>query len=54
MKISRKFYIYWEWYRLFRRDWYTGDRRKYYDLNGDLSTYRVLFDFGALTIVWRR
>jgi len=40
--------ISWCWWRLFRKDWYTGDRLKFCPAFKD--EYKILWDFGALTI----
>lgn len=44
--------LYWEWWKLFRKDWWTGNRIKF---QPELAhEYRYLGDFGPLTIVIRR
>jgi hypothetical protein len=46
--------IYWEWWRLFRKDWYTGNRLRFPSFRHKKKGYYVLFDFGALTIAIRK
>ena len=45
-----KIHFYWTWYRLFRKEFYTGNRFKYPAWQDYKDLYYCLFDFGALTI----
>lgn len=42
--------IYWTWYGLFKKEFYTGNRLKYPIWKEYKPFYYCLFDFGALTI----
>jgi len=46
---NKIFSVSWCWYRLFRKDWYTGNRLKYMDKTIQ-EEYKILWDFGALTV----
>lgn len=48
MRITNKLNIHWCWWRLFRKDWYTGSRFKY--PGNHQEEYKILWDFGVLTI----
>lgn len=44
-----RYKIYWNWFKIFRKNWYTGNRIKY---QPDLTKYcEYLYDLGPLTIV---
>ncbi|HHT9145678.1 MAG TPA: hypothetical protein ACFYD4_08385 [Candidatus Wunengus sp. YC61] len=44
-----KYKLHWNWFKIFRKNWYTGNRLEYQPELAE--TYTYLYDLGTLTII---